>query len=285
MPAEEEARLLADFTERYRLSRAAWSALNYPVRSVLLEGYWSLVETDAAARVQCDRARGALRVYHRARKGAHTFLTDANPPIHIVYPCADENRITDAAGTFAASGLRKGGDAVVLVTTEFRRETIERHLKAEGFDIQAVESRGQLIFLDAATLLSAFMTDGTPDARIFKNHVEQIIEKASLNPDSGQRRKVRIFGEVVSLLYMAGNIPAAARLEGIWNEIVAAHSISLFCAYRLKLDSDRLPQPLLDTHSHDLSLVVNGSIAPMEIPCSADNCGKCLASLDVERLP
>jgi MEDS: MEthanogen/methylotroph, DcmR Sensory domain len=253
MPAEEAARLLAEFTECHRLSRAAWSALTYPVRSLLPDGYRTLVETDAAARVECNRARAALQAYHHVRTDVHIFLTEANPPIHIVYPCADENRITEAAGAFAVSGLRKRGDAVVLVTTDLRRQTIERHLTDEGFNIQAIESNGQLAFLDAATLLSAFMADGIPDAQIFKNHVEQIIHKAGLNSDNGQPRKVRIFGDMVNLLYMASNISAATRLEEFWDEIVAAHCISLFCAYSLKLDSDRLPQPLLDAHSHDLS--------------------------------
>lgn len=184
------------------------------------------------------------------------LLTDANPPSHIVYPCADENLIADAVGTFAASGLRKG-DAVVLVTTEHRREMIERRLKGEGLDPQVIQNSGQLAFLDAATLLSAFMTDGMPDALIFKDRVGKIIEKASLNPANGQPRRVRIFGEMVSLLYMASNTAAATRLEDFWNDMVASYSVSLFCAYSLKLEGDRLPQCLLDSHSHDLSSVVN----------------------------
>jgi hypothetical protein len=253
MPAEEADRLLAEFTECHRLSRAAWSALTYPVRCVFPDGYRKLVETDAAARVECNRARAALQAYHRVRKDVHIFLREANPPVHIVYPCANENRIAEAVAIFAVSGLRQRGEAVVLATTDLRREMIERHLKDEGFDVPAIERTGQLAFLDAATLLSAFMTDGMPDAQLFKNHVEQVIDRAALNPDTGQPRQVRIFGEMVNLLYMASNISAATRLEEFWDEIVAAHCISLFCAYSLKLDSDRLPQPLLDAHSHDLS--------------------------------
>ncbi|MFN0104996.1 MAG: MEDS domain-containing protein [Bryobacteraceae bacterium] len=185
-----------------------------------------------------------------------SLLTDAKPPSHIVYPCADENLIDEAAGTFAASGLRKG-DAVVLVTTELRRQAIERRLKSESFDIEAKQSDGQLAFLDAASILSVFMLDGMPDALAFKNRVGQVIEKASLNPATGQPRRVRIFGEMVSLLCKVGNVPAATRLEEFWSEIVAAHSVSLLCAYSLQPDSDRLPQCLLDAHSHDLSSVVH----------------------------
>jgi hypothetical protein len=51
------------------------------------------------------------------------------------------------------------------------------------------------------------------DAATFKNCVGQIIETAGLNAASGQPRKVRIFAEMVNLLYGAGNIPAATRLD------------------------------------------------------------------------
>lgn len=185
-----------------------------------------------------------------------SVLTDPHPHSHIVYPCADESRIAEAVGTFAATGLRQG-DAVVLVTTESRRVLIEHRLKAEGFGIRTLQSTGQLAFFDAASLLAAFMTEGMPDALIFKQRVGAIIEQARVNSTTGEPRKVRIFGEMVSLLYMESNTPAASRLEEFWNELVAAHAISLFCAYSLKLESDRLPQSLMDAHSHDLSSLIH----------------------------
>jgi hypothetical protein len=248
---EEEARLLAELEECKRSRLATWSALTFPVHSVNYEGYRQLVESDTAARAECNRVRATLRSYRQARERVDRLLTDATPPFHVVYACADENRIAHAVITFDASGLGKG-DAVVNVTTGLRREMIESRLNAEHFDIQTMQNNGQLAFLDAATLLSTFMADGMPDAPIFKECVGQIIETASLDPASGQPRKVRIFAEMVDLLYLAGNIPAAARLEELWNEVLPAHSLSLFCAYSLKGDSDRLPQPLLDHHSHDV---------------------------------
>jgi len=69
MPAEEAARLFAELEERHRLSREAALALTYPAQSVNYDGYRQLVDTDAAACTESDRARIAL---------------------HIVYPCADE---------------------------------------------------------------------------------------------------------------------------------------------------------------------------------------------------
>jgi len=65
----EETRLLAELTKRVQSSRAALSALTYPNQSVLYDGYRKLVETDAAARMERERARLALRAYRNARTG------------------------------------------------------------------------------------------------------------------------------------------------------------------------------------------------------------------------
>ena len=98
MPDKEARRLVAKFRECQRASNTAWSALMYPVRSVNMEGYKKLVETDAAAREECDRARVAMRAYRNARRSLRIFLRNINSPIHAVYPCADENciRATDS---------------------------------------------------------------------------------------------------------------------------------------------------------------------------------------------
>lgn len=176
-----------------------------------------------------------------------SLLTDPEPHSHIVYPCANETLIGEAVVTFASAGLRKG-DAVILLTTQPRRELIEDRLAREFFDVKELQDTGQLAFIDAATMLSELVSEGTPDAAKFKAAVERVIDRAA----SGDR-KVRIFGEMVSLLYSANQIPAAEKLEEFWNQLVASHSISLFCAYSLVLQSQaQLPQSLMDCHSHSI---------------------------------
>lgn len=183
-----------------------------------------------------------------------SLLTDPQLHSHIVYPSTDEALIAEAVGVFASSGLRKG-EAVVLVTTEARREVIERRLKADGLDVRSVENSGQLAFLEAGELLSVFLKEGMPDAALFKTSVTRVIERASTNPETGAARKVRIFGEMVSLLYMGSNTPAAERLEEFWNEMVEAYSVSLLCSYSLGLNhgGHSFPQSLIDSHSHHIA--------------------------------
>lgn len=183
------------------------------------------------------------------------LLTDPEPNSHIVYPSTDENRIAEAVGTFACAGLRKG-EAVILVTTQSRRETIERHIHEDCPDVGKLERTGQLSFLNAEAFLSAFLANGMPDAFLFKGLIGEIIQQARLHPGTGNPRKVRIFGEMVSLLYIARNIPAAERLEQFWNEIVEEYSVALFCAYSLvarPTGESPLAQSLLDAHTHNIS--------------------------------
>jgi RecA-superfamily ATPases implicated in signal transduction len=179
-----------------------------------------------------------------------SLLTDPQPHSHIVYPSTDEALIAEAVGVFASAGLKKG-EAVVLVTTDARRGVIECHLKADGFDVRSFQNSGQLAFLEASELLSVFLKEGMPDAEMFKTSVTRVIERACTNPETGEARKVRIFGEMVSLLYMGSNTAAAERLEEFWNEMVEAYSVSLFCAYSL------VPKngwPRVSTKSHRLPL-------------------------------
>jgi hypothetical protein len=82
--------------------------------------------------------------------------------------------------------------------------------------VKALQGNGQLAFLDAALCSPHVITDGMPDAVLFKNRLGKIIRKRQCESANGEPRKIRVFGEMVSLLYMAGNTPAAARLEEFW---------------------------------------------------------------------
>jgi PAS domain S-box-containing protein len=86
--------------------------------------------------------------------------------------------------------------------------------------------RGQYISLDAAATLAEFMVDGALDPKRFVELVGDIILR------TGQgRSRVRIFGELVALLWASGNREEAIHLEELWNGLAQVYSFSLFCAY------------------------------------------------------
>ena len=84
-----------------------------------------------------------------------------------------------------------------------------------------------------------------PDETLFATNVGEIIERAR----SGGTRKVRVFGEMVNLLWRS-NTPAAIRLEELWNDLIARSELSLFCAYSTSHGHERFPEALRAAHSH-----------------------------------
>ena len=78
----------------------------------------------------------------------------------------------------------------------------------------------------------------------------ELIGKREKLPANFFRKRVRLFGEMVSLLWRV-DVLAASRLEELWNEAIATHSVSLLCTYALDRGRYRyLPDSLVDAHSH-----------------------------------
>jgi len=177
------------------------------------------------------------------------LLTDPHPCGHIVYPYTDEAQLAEAVCLFASAGLRKG-EAVILVMTKAHCEPLRQRLESEGFDIPELEATGQLACEVAETLVSTFLFDGIVDEHEFKGKISAMIERGKA---SAEGRGVRVFGEMVSLIWQ-GHPQATERLEELWNEVIQAHSVPLLCAYALAgTKPASLPQALLTQHSHAIA--------------------------------
>jgi hypothetical protein len=73
------------------------------------------------------------------------------------------------------------------------------------------------------------MGDDLPDEERFLQIVSEVL--ARLDGARPRGGGVRIFGEMVALLWERGNHPAAVRLETLWNELSARMPFTLLCAY------------------------------------------------------
>jgi hypothetical protein len=183
---------------------------------------------------------------------AAAILTNPDPCGHIVYPYASENQVSDAVCLFVSAGLRKK-EAVILVMTRNHHGPIRERLISEGFDLFTLEGTGQLVCIEAEALMSRFLFDGIIDEHKFKTLVGDLIEKAKKSSADQRPRPVRVFGEMVSLLW--GYDPkATTRLEELWNQVIAAHSVPLLCAYALaETRVADFPASLLNLHSHTIT--------------------------------
>ena len=175
------------------------------------------------------------------------ILSNPDPCGHIVFPYTDDTQLADAVLLFASAGLQKG-DGVVLVMTSGHREPIRRRLREQGYNLEELEATGQVACEDARDLLSTFLFDGIIDDLKFKTKLGRMISRAKFA--GGHHRSVRVFGEMVDLLWEA-DPQATLRLEELWNDVIKVHSVPLLCAYSLAgTKLGRFPESLFACHSH-----------------------------------
>jgi hypothetical protein len=172
------------------------------------------------------------------------------PRGHLVYPHTDDAHLAEAVGLFASAGLRQG-EAVILIMAASHCQPIRERLEREGLNLAELESTGQLVCGSAEKLIPSFLIDGIVDEHRFKTTFGAMIEKArSFN---GKRHSVRVFGEMVDLLWQS-NPRITQRIEELWNEVIDAHSVPLLCAYSLAgIKPGAFPEPLLACHSHEVA--------------------------------
>lgn len=162
--------------------------------------------------------------------GSH--LSDDPPALqHIVQFYESDAFLLDAVSAYIGAGLDAGEVCLVIATPE-HRANLEQRLLAGELTTAPAHARGVYIAVDAAETLSSFMVDGQPDTASFTAEVGRTIERAA----HGSQRQLRIFGEMVALLWGEGNQAAAIRLEELWNELGATttHPFSLCCAYPMR---------------------------------------------------
>jgi hypothetical protein len=109
-----------------------------------------------------------------------------------------------------------------------------------------------LVFADAEDVLATFLLDGMIDEHRFKTGLGSMIDTARQH--RGRTRPVRVFGEMVDLIWIS-NPEATLRLEELGNEVIESYSVTVLCAYSVGGSKPAsVPSPLLACHSHVLSI-------------------------------
>ena len=121
------------------------------------------------------------------------------------------------------------GVAIVLATPDHRRSFEERLTRA-GADVAVARARGSYLALDASETIRRFMAADRPDPASFWREITPLLQRAAT-----AGRPIRIFGEMVSLLWDEGLVSAAIEVEAMWNELGDRYPFSLLCAYPAQL--------------------------------------------------
>jgi anti-sigma regulatory factor (Ser/Thr protein kinase) len=137
----------------------------------------------------------------------------------------DDATLIGRVADFARDGL-SADDLVILVATADHLEAIEAHLAASGFNAAKARAVGRLQTADASEMLALFADGGQLDQARFEASVGEIVREAVAT-----QRPVRIFGEMVAVLWDAGHVAAAVELEEFWEELGRHEDFDLLCAY------------------------------------------------------
>jgi PAS domain S-box-containing protein len=144
---------------------------------------------------------------------------------HAVQFYETDEFLARVVGEFLAEGLA-AGDAVIVVATPAHRAAFAAELTVRGFDVAKLDDGARLTFLDAGDALATFMSGGFPDEQKFRSSIGGILAfHAATNS------RLRVYGEMVDVLWRDGKPEAAIRLEEMWNDLATVHTFSLLCAY------------------------------------------------------
>lgn len=136
----------------------------------------------------------------------------------------DAELVADVA-RFVADGLDHG-ERVVVVATPEHRAALDEVLVQYGEDTARAAATGRYLVLDAADSLDRLLVDGRLDRDTFLATVGTLVDAAA---DDGT--PVRLYGEMVNVLWEHGDVAGALQLETWWNHLSQLQHFALLCGY------------------------------------------------------
>jgi hypothetical protein len=184
-------------------------------------------------------------------------VVPSSDSLHAVRFYQDTDSLCRMIATFLHQGIADGLPALV-VATEMHRVGVATELTKLGVDVPELRREGSLLLLDARETLSLFMVDGKPQSGRFNYCMGEALNRAC----HGRRgATMRVFGEMVDVLWKEGLHDAAIRLEVLWNQLAATRTFSLLCAYSMgNFYKDATLDDICSHHTHVVS--ADGEIAP-----------------------
>jgi hypothetical protein len=148
-------------------------------------------------------------------------------PDHLVTFYESSAFLAASVRGFLLEGLR-AGETVLVVATPEHREAFAAALTATGHDVDRSRRTGHYIELDAATTLERLVTDGELRADRFEAEIVGLVTATAAGSQG-----LRIYGEMVALLWQDGAHALALELEDRWNGLLDRVAFPLWCGYPL----------------------------------------------------
>jgi hypothetical protein len=157
-----------------------------------------------------------------------TLLEEAPAGRHFCQFDSDEEPLLSSVVRFAAAGLTRG-ELVLLAVTPAQSEALVQQLSAHRLDPARAQAAGRLRFVNPLALLEECGGGETPDVERLKAGARTLVDSL---PRDGNRT-VRVYGEMLGLLWQLGHAEAAIELEECWDGFVTERPLCVFCGYRV----------------------------------------------------
>jgi anti-sigma regulatory factor (Ser/Thr protein kinase) len=145
---------------------------------------------------------------------------------HLVHIYEEDSQLVEAVARRLVTALYEGAAAIVIATDPHRR-AIEAELEAAGIHTAAAIADQRLVMLDAEMTVRRFASDGEIDAAAFHRVIGGEIRRSR-----SRGRRVVAYGEMVGILWDAGDVVTAIELEKLWNDLGRELDFTLICGYR-----------------------------------------------------
>lgn len=145
---------------------------------------------------------------------------------HVVLFYGQDDELVAPVGAFLAEAIGKAGTAIVVATAT-RREAFASRLAQLGIDVVSARAGGAYTELDAAEMIDRFVVGDWADPARFWQEFSPVLRTAAAGAGP-----VRLYGEMVSVLWDRNLAGAAIEVEAMWNELGAQYPFALACGYR-----------------------------------------------------
>ncbi len=143
----------------------------------------------------------------------------------------DRRTLAQQVTTYISEGLA-AGEAVVVLASDANATLFRRGLHHRRIDVGGAARENRYVSFDAHEMRAKFIRDGRLDFAAFISFMQPLLERLTA------KHTVRIYGEVVGLLWRDGQRGLAIELERAWDALRALVPFTLLCGYPIDIFSD-----------------------------------------------
>jgi len=147
------------------------------------------------------------------------------PCQHVVQFYQSDEALIDTLEAFVGTGLQEG-ESVLVIATGAHLDRLEHRLRQAGIDLAKARAADRYLPLDADRMFDLFMASGRFDSTGFFEVVGNALERCK-----SAGRSVRVYGELVALMWARRHYATALQLEEAWQEQTKRDGLSVLCSY------------------------------------------------------